>query len=75
MDWGRLGPSHWSSIPCSVPQLTLEEPIKTAILLSLVGVRSILTNQWPTFLQDNALRAGILWESEWVRVSRARPQP
>ncbi|XP_030895776.1 cilia- and flagella-associated protein 46-like isoform X2 [Leptonychotes weddellii] len=47
----------------SVPQLTLEEPIKTAILLSLVGVRSILTNQWPTILQDNALRAGILWES------------
>ncbi|XP_045665368.1 cilia- and flagella-associated protein 46 isoform X2 [Ursus americanus] len=47
----------------SVPQLSLEEPIKTAILLSLAGVRSILANQWPTFLQDNALRASILWEN------------
>uniref|UniRef100_M3Y1G0 Uncharacterized protein n=1 Tax=Mustela putorius furo TaxID=9669 RepID=M3Y1G0_MUSPF len=47
----------------SVPQLSLEDPIKTAVLLSLVGVRSILANQWPTFLQDNALRASILWES------------
>ncbi|XP_047559332.1 cilia- and flagella-associated protein 46 isoform X1 [Lutra lutra] len=47
----------------SVPQLSLEDPIKTAVLLSLVGVRSILANQWPTFLQDNALRASILWEN------------
>lgn len=61
--------------PCSVPQLSLEEPIKTAILLSLAGVRSILANQWPTFLQDNALRASVLWESEWARASWARPQP
>ncbi|XP_023492381.2 cilia- and flagella-associated protein 46 isoform X4 [Equus caballus] len=47
----------------SAPQLSLEGPLKTAILLSLVGVRSILANQWPTLLQDNALRASILWEN------------
>ncbi|XP_059517976.1 cilia- and flagella-associated protein 46 [Myotis daubentonii] len=47
----------------SVPQLALEEPIETAILLSLVGVKSILANQWPTTLQDNALRANVLWEN------------
>lgn len=73
--WGWLRPSHWTSIPPSVPQLSLEDPIKTAVLLSLVGVRSILANQWPTFLQDNALRASILWESERARVSQVRPQP
>lgn len=59
--------SHGSSVPCSIHQLTLEEPIETAILLSLVGVRSILANQWPTTLQDNALRANILWESAWCQ--------
>lgn len=75
MAWGWLRPSHWTSIPLSVPQLSLEDPIKTAVLLSLVGVRSILANQWPTFLQDNALRASILWESEWARVSQVHPQP
>ncbi|XP_058527647.1 cilia- and flagella-associated protein 46 [Ochotona princeps] len=46
----------------SVAQLSLEEPVDTAILLSLVGVKSILANQWPTSLQDNALRARALWE-------------
>ncbi|KAM7074050.1 cilia- and flagella-associated protein 46 isoform 1-T1 [Molossus nigricans] len=47
----------------SAPQLSLEEPVETAILLSLVGVRSILANQWLTPLQDNALRASVLWEN------------
>ncbi|XP_044896843.1 cilia- and flagella-associated protein 46 isoform X9 [Felis catus] len=47
----------------SVAQLSLERPVETAVLLSLVGVRSILANQWPTFLQDNALRASVLWEN------------
>ncbi|XP_045438178.1 cilia- and flagella-associated protein 46 [Pipistrellus kuhlii] len=47
----------------SVPQLALEEPIETAILLSLAGVKSILANQWPTALQDNTLRANVLWEN------------
>lgn len=53
-------------VPCSALQLSLEDPIETAILLSLVGVKSILANQWPTVLQDNALRASVLWESEWA---------
>ncbi|ELW67298.1 hypothetical protein TREES_T100016876 [Tupaia chinensis] len=47
----------------SASQLALEEPIETAILLSLVGVKSIVANQWPTQLQDNALRANVLWEN------------
>uniref|UniRef100_A0A8C0ZT57 Uncharacterized protein n=1 Tax=Castor canadensis TaxID=51338 RepID=A0A8C0ZT57_CASCN len=46
----------------SMVQQSLERPLKTAILLSLVGVKSIVANQWPTVLQDNALRANILWE-------------
>ncbi|XP_055280347.1 cilia- and flagella-associated protein 46 isoform X2 [Moschus berezovskii] len=44
-------------------QLSLEEPVETAILLSLVGVGSIVANQWPTVLQDNAMRARVLWEN------------
>uniref|UniRef100_G3TQQ7 Cilia and flagella associated protein 46 n=1 Tax=Loxodonta africana TaxID=9785 RepID=G3TQQ7_LOXAF len=47
----------------SALQLSLEGPVETAALLSLVGVRSILANQWPTLLQDNAMRASILWEN------------
>lgn len=50
----------------SESQRSLEKPIETAILLSLVGVESIVANQWPTLLQDNALRANILWDSEWA---------
>ncbi|XP_070326623.1 cilia- and flagella-associated protein 46 isoform X5 [Odocoileus virginianus] len=44
-------------------QLSLEEPVETAILLSLVGVGSIVVNQWATVLQDNAMRARVLWEN------------
>ncbi|XP_016061813.1 PREDICTED: cilia- and flagella-associated protein 46 [Miniopterus natalensis] len=62
----------------SAPQLSLEEPIETAILLSLVGVKSIVANQWPTLLQDNAARASILWENEspWTPKNKLmfRPQ-
>ncbi|XP_004375045.1 cilia- and flagella-associated protein 46 [Trichechus manatus latirostris] len=47
----------------SALQLSLEGPIETAVLLSLVGVRSILANQWPTLLQDNAMRASVLWDN------------
>lgn len=43
--------------------LSLEEPVETAILLSLVGVGSIVASQWPTVLQDNAMRARVLWEN------------
>lgn len=55
-----------SRVPCSAAQLSLEEPVETAVLLSLAGVSSILANQWPALLRDNALRASVLWESEWV---------
>ncbi|XP_047615394.1 cilia- and flagella-associated protein 46 isoform X9 [Phacochoerus africanus] len=48
----------------SALQLALEGSTETAILLSLVGVRSIMANQWWTALQDNAMRAIVLWESE-----------
>uniref|UniRef100_A0A8B9XME4 Uncharacterized protein n=1 Tax=Bos mutus grunniens TaxID=30521 RepID=A0A8B9XME4_BOSMU len=56
-------------------QLSLEEPVETAILLSLVGVGSIVASQWPTVLQDNAMRARVLWESEWFRPCCAVLQP
>lgn len=70
--WGGLRPTR--SAPCSALRLSLEDPVDTAILLSLVGVKSILANQWPTVLQDNALRASVLWESEWA-AAPARPAP
>ncbi|XP_065779668.1 cilia- and flagella-associated protein 46 isoform X5 [Muntiacus reevesi] len=44
-------------------QLSLEEPVATAIVLSLVGVGSIVVSQWATVLQDNAMRARVLWEN------------
>ncbi|XP_076982551.1 cilia- and flagella-associated protein 46 isoform X2 [Tamandua tetradactyla] len=47
----------------SALQLSLEAPLPAAMLLSLVGVRSVLATQWPTSLQDNATRAGVLWEN------------
>ena len=39
---------------CSVDRLALEKPVETAMLLSLAGVNSILTNQWHCSLHDNA---------------------
>ncbi|KAF4019376.1 hypothetical protein G4228_010549 [Cervus hanglu yarkandensis] len=54
-------------------QLSLEEPVETAILLSLVGVRSIVVSQWATVLQDNAMRARVLWENESSHVWKDRP--
>ncbi|XP_075389603.1 cilia- and flagella-associated protein 46 [Tenrec ecaudatus] len=47
----------------SALQLSLEGPVETAILLSLVGVKSIVGNQWATLLQDNAMRAAMLWDN------------
>nr|XP_054099482.1 cilia- and flagella-associated protein 46 isoform X1 [Callithrix jacchus] len=47
----------------SASKPSLEDPVNMAILLSLVGVKSILANQWSTLLQDNALRASVLWEN------------
>ncbi|XP_036591480.1 cilia- and flagella-associated protein 46-like [Trichosurus vulpecula] len=43
-------------------QLLLHKPVDTAILLSLIGVRCVMSNQWPTYLYFNAKRADILCE-------------
>lgn len=79
MGRGRLGwapgASPRESGLHSASQLSLEEPVEEAILLSLVGVKSILANQWPTLLQDNALRVSVLWESAWAPGTRVCPAP
>uniref|UniRef100_A0A7N4NH79 Uncharacterized protein n=1 Tax=Sarcophilus harrisii TaxID=9305 RepID=A0A7N4NH79_SARHA len=43
--------------------LMLHKPVDTIILLSLVGVRSVMSNQWPTFLFCNGRRVDLLCES------------
>ncbi|XP_055502612.1 cilia- and flagella-associated protein 46 isoform X1 [Leucoraja erinacea] len=42
--------------PKSALQLSTEGQMDTVILLSLTGVRSIMLNQWPSTLQENALK-------------------
>ncbi|KAK2099300.1 hypothetical protein P7K49_024751 [Saguinus oedipus] len=59
---GPPGASPQEPGPCRASKPSLEDPVNVAILLSLVGVKSILANQWSTLLQDNALRASVLWE-------------
>ncbi|XP_054975087.1 cilia- and flagella-associated protein 46 [Sorex araneus] len=44
-------------------QRALEKPVETAVLLSLAGAHSVLSNQWPTEQPANVLRAGMLWEN------------
>ncbi|XP_012590268.1 PREDICTED: cilia- and flagella-associated protein 46 [Condylura cristata] len=67
LDLTRSSQSMWRHMAASenksATQLSLEEPMETAILLSLVGVRSIVGNQWATLLRHNALRALFLWEN------------
>ncbi|XP_027696309.1 cilia- and flagella-associated protein 46 [Vombatus ursinus] len=43
-------------------QRLLHKPVDTAILLSLIGVRCVMSNQWPTYLYCNAKRADLLCE-------------
>ncbi|XP_072485231.1 cilia- and flagella-associated protein 46 isoform X2 [Notamacropus eugenii] len=43
-------------------QLLLHKPVDTAILLSLIGVPCVMSNQWPTDLYCNANRAEVLCE-------------
>lgn len=38
-------------------RLALQEPVETALLLSLSGVSCVVLNQWPCSLQQNALNA------------------
>ena len=51
--------SHLCSVfyPCffflSVGELWLERPLETAMLLSLVGVAGVVSNQWHCQLADN----------------------
>ncbi|NXI37900.1 CFA46 protein, partial [Galbula dea] len=41
----------------------VEGPTETAMFLSLIGVRSIIANQWYTTLQENAKRLDVLSEN------------
>ncbi|XP_074153317.1 cilia- and flagella-associated protein 46 [Sminthopsis crassicaudata] len=43
-------------------QLLLHKPVDTVILLSLVGVRCVMSNQWPTILFCNSRRVDLLCE-------------
>ncbi|NWX52679.1 CFA46 protein, partial [Steatornis caripensis] len=52
-----------SGIHKSCLHIAMETPTETAMLLSLTGVRSIITNQWYTTLQENAERLDILSEN------------
>ncbi|KAG8135458.1 hypothetical protein E2320_008478 [Naja naja] len=44
-------------------RLSLEKTTKTAIILSLIGVRSVIINQWFTTLEENTMRLESLCES------------
>ncbi|NXT51329.1 CFA46 protein, partial [Pluvianellus socialis] len=52
-----------SDIHKSCLHVAIERPTETAVLLSLIGVRSVVANQWYTTLQENAERLEILLES------------
>ncbi|ETE71960.1 putative protein C10orf92, partial [Ophiophagus hannah] len=45
-------------------RLSLEKTTKTAIILSLIGVRSVIINQWFTTLEENTMRLDSLCESK-----------
>ncbi|NWV78712.1 CFA46 protein, partial [Dasyornis broadbenti] len=44
-------------------RISLERPTETAMLLSLIGVRSVIATQWYTTLQENAERLETLFEN------------
>ncbi|XP_060097359.1 cilia- and flagella-associated protein 46 [Heteronotia binoei] len=44
-------------------RLSLEMPTETAIILSLIGVRAIIANQWYTSMGENAARLETLYEN------------
>ncbi|NWY58043.1 CFA46 protein, partial [Chionis minor] len=52
-----------SDIHKSCLHVAIERPTEAAVLLSLIGVRSVVANQWYTTLQENAERLEILSES------------
>ncbi|NXU56430.1 CFA46 protein, partial [Turnix velox] len=49
-----------SDIHKSCQQTAIESPTETAMLLSLIGVRSVIANQWHATLQENAERLEVL---------------
>ncbi|KFR06745.1 Tetratricopeptide repeat protein 40, partial [Opisthocomus hoazin] len=52
-----------SDIHKSGLRIAVERPTESAMLLSLTGVRSVITNQWYSTLQENAERLDILSEN------------
>ncbi|XP_053164122.1 cilia- and flagella-associated protein 46 isoform X2 [Hemicordylus capensis] len=60
--------AHKSSL-----RLSLEMPTETAIILSLIGVHSIIVNQWYCFPEENATRLQSLCEN-LIRVGKTTGQ-
>ncbi|XP_063162642.1 cilia- and flagella-associated protein 46 [Candoia aspera] len=54
-------------------RLSLEMTTETAIILSLIGVRSIIINQWFTTLEENSIRLDSFCES-FLKVGRTTGQ-
>ncbi|XP_034994598.2 cilia- and flagella-associated protein 46 isoform X1 [Zootoca vivipara] len=57
----------------SSARLSLEKPTETTISLSLVGVRSVIANQWYTSLEENATKMESLCEN-FIRVGKTTGQ-
>ncbi|XP_078788201.1 cilia- and flagella-associated protein 46 isoform X5 [Oryzias latipes] len=57
----------------SMQRLALQEPVETALLLSLSGVSCVVLNQWPCSLQQNALNAATVLD-ELLRVRKSSGQ-
>uniref|UniRef100_A0A8C5SLP3 Uncharacterized protein n=1 Tax=Laticauda laticaudata TaxID=8630 RepID=A0A8C5SLP3_LATLA len=54
-------------------RLSLEKTTKTAIILSLIGVRSVIINQWFTTLEENTMRLDSLCEN-FIKVGKTTGQ-
>uniref|UniRef100_A0A3P9LT59 CHAT domain-containing protein n=1 Tax=Oryzias latipes TaxID=8090 RepID=A0A3P9LT59_ORYLA len=57
----------------SMQRLALQEPVETALLLSLSGVSCVVLNQWPCSLQQNALNAATVLD-DLLRVRKSSGQ-
>ncbi|XP_070608537.1 cilia- and flagella-associated protein 46 isoform X2 [Erythrolamprus reginae] len=54
-------------------RLSLEKTTETAIILSLIGVRSVIINQWFTTLEENTMRLESLCEN-FIKVGKTTGQ-
>ncbi|XP_034292423.1 cilia- and flagella-associated protein 46 isoform X1 [Pantherophis guttatus] len=54
-------------------RLSLEKTTETAIILSLIGVRSVILNQWFTTLEENTMRLESLCEN-FIKVGKTTGQ-